>query len=345
VIHVSMTVTDLGRMRFAYSPLAEVTGSLHMVASGRTQPIHRGWFDAVRESLDGADLALLNAVIPARPFIADFLLLAGVTDLATSIDHQLRLLAGIPADQMRHEIEEVWRGEPMPRIVHDLIAAGEAGPPRLADALYRYWSAAIEPHWREVRAVLDEDVAYRAGELSKGGVGAILADLHHQISVHGHVLRIDKNHTCEQDLAGAGLLLVPSVFIWPNVVFAAGSAGPPTLTYAARGVGKLWGSSERATTDEEALGALLGRSRAAILTCLALPHSTTELALKLGQRPPSVSQHLSVLRRSGLVTSWRSGRCVLYRRTALATSIVEASSSSPGIGSKNAARPTGSGFT
>jgi DNA-binding transcriptional ArsR family regulator len=60
--------------------------------------------------------------------------------------------------------------------------------------------------------------------------------------------------------------------------------------------------------------------------------STTELSLKLGQSPSSVSQHLSVLRRSGLVTSWRSGRRVLYRRTDLATSIVEANSVAPAAG-------------
>jgi DNA-binding transcriptional ArsR family regulator len=121
---------------------------------------------------------------------------------------------------------------------------------------------------------------------------------------------------------------VPSVFTWPNVIFEAGSQGPSSLTYAARGVGKIWGASDAQAADDDALGALLGRSRAAILTCLELPHSITELALRLGQSPPSISQHLSVLRRSGLVISWRSGRSVLYRRTALAGSIVEASGSS-----------------
>jgi DNA-binding transcriptional ArsR family regulator len=53
---------------------------------------------------------------------------------------------------------------------------------------------------------------------------------------------------------------------------------------------------------------------------------------RIGQSPPSISQHLSVLRRSGLVTSWRSGRSVLYRRTTLASSIVEASGSSAAAG-------------
>jgi DNA-binding transcriptional ArsR family regulator len=74
---------------------------------------------------------------------------------------------------------------------------------------------------------------------------------------------------------------------------------------------------------DDTLASLLGRSRAAILTSLSVPRCTTELALTLGQSPPAVSQHLSVLRRSALVVSWRSGRKVLYKRTALGASIVE----------------------
>jgi len=102
--------------------------------------------------------------------------------------------------------------------------------------------------------------------------------------------------------------------------------GAPSLTYGARGVGTLWETDVREASDEEALGALLGRSRAAVLTAVGLPRSTTELAVELAQSPPAVSGHLSVLRRCGVVTSWRSGRRVLYQRTPLATSILTAAS-------------------
>jgi DNA-binding transcriptional ArsR family regulator len=44
---------------------------------------------------------------------------------------------------------------------------------------------------------------------------------------------------------------------------------------------------------------------------------------------PAVSAHLGVLRRAGLLTSWRAGRRVLYQRTPLATSIIAASSDRP----------------
>ena len=322
-----MSVSDLGRTRFAFSPLTEAAESLYMLASGAVHPLYRGWFESVRPRLDLVDLPLLTAVIPARPLIADFLL-AGAVDPTTTIEQQLRLVAELPADYLAAEIEAVWEDERMPPRARELIVSA-AGPRRLADALRRYWSVAIEPHWRAMRAVLDDDVAHRANKLTKGGVGAMLADLAPEVSLRGEVLRIDKKRQVdgdqEEDLSGIGLLLVPSVFVWPNVVFAVSPSGPATLTYPARGVASLWGHDDVVAAAENELGALLGRSRAEIIVALAVPHSTTELALALGQSPSSVSQHLSVLRRCGLVKSWRSGRSVLYRRTDLATSIVDAS--------------------
>jgi DNA-binding transcriptional ArsR family regulator len=317
-----MSAADLRRTRFAYSPLAEVAESLHMIASGRIHFLHRAWFATAREDLHRVDMRLLAAIVPPRRFIADFLF-TDASDTATTIEDQLRVVAVMPATALRRDMEEVWQGEPMPAVVRKIVA-DPAGPGRVADTLWRYWSVALEPHWRSMRAILDEDVAFRATELTKGGVGAMLAGLHESVSVVGDVLHIDKPVAAREDLAGAGLRLVPSVFVWPRVIFAISESGPCTLTYAARGVGNLWSHPDAAMTYEDPLAALIGRSRAAILCNLAVPMTTTELAIKLGQSAPAVSQHLSVLRRSSLATSWRAGRRVLYRRTALADSIVAA---------------------
>ncbi len=330
-----MSVADLGRTRFAFSPLAEVAESLYMLDSGAVHPLHRSWFNHVQPVLGDVDLELLHAVVPARPLIADFFF-AGETDPTTTIEQQLKLVARMPPTELAQELEDVWQGEALPRRVRALIAQGPHGPRHLAEALDRYWAIAIEPHWQAMRAVLDDDVAFRATELTRGGVAAMLADLTPEVSLHGDVLSIDKRLVSEQDLSGIGLLLVPSVFVWPNVVFAVSDTGAPTLTYPARGVGTLWRDDGGAAENEHALGALLGRSRAQILIALELPQSTTELALALGQSASSVSQHLSVLRRAGLVTSWRSGRSVLYRRTDLATSVVDASCA-PSSGATTAA--------
>ena len=61
-----------------------------------------------------------------------------------------------------------------------------------------------------------------------------------------------------------------------------------------------------------------------LLATLGLPRTTTQLAAQLGLSPPAVSQHLKVLKDTGLVTARRRGRMVLYRRTAAATTLLEA---------------------
>jgi hypothetical protein len=117
--------------------------------------------------------------------------------------------------------------------------------------------------------------------------------------------------------------MVPSVFTWPTIVWVTAPGNAASLIYPARGVGKLWSRGIASAGDQDPLSALLGRSRAEVLLALDLPRCTTELAAMLSQSAPAVSQHLSVLRRNGLVKSWRTGRRVMYQRTELASSIVQ----------------------
>jgi len=325
VIQVRLTVSDLARTRFAYSPLAEVGESLYLLSSGSIYGLHRAWYTDVASRLRGVDMELLISVVPPRPWIADFLFI-GATDATTSIGSQLDRLREMPAKDFADELRSVWRGGPPPPRVAELVEAGPRGPGILADVLFSYWEVAVEPHWPAMRAVLEEDVAYRARELTRNGAEAMLADMHPELSIKDDLLRIAKTRIdLHQDerLAGQGLLLVPSVFVWPNVVFAVDPSHPPSLTYPARGVGNLWVRPEPGLSDTDPLPALLGRSRAEILAALDLPLCTTDLAARLSQSASAVSQHLSVLRRNGLVRSWRAGRRVLYLRTDLATSIVE----------------------
>lgn len=327
VIQIRLSVGDLGRTRFAYSPLAEIAESLYLLSSRPAPLPHEGWLAAVRPRLDRVDMALLTAVVPHRPFIAGFFL-RGAVDRSTTVEQQLQALASSPVDALRRDLEQVWREDGFPPSLHDLLEDATHGPRRLADALWDYWCVALEPHWSAMRGVLDDDVAHRASELTKRGLAGLLGDMHPELTVKDDLLQIVKrrhpDHHEDHELGGVGMLLVPSIFVWPNLLFAADPSCPPTLTYPARGIGSMWGTTGSSTGEDDTLGALLGRSRAAVLTSLAVPQSTTELALRLGQSPPAVSQHLSVLRRSALVVSWRSGRTVLYQWTALGASIVEA---------------------
>ena len=302
-----LSATDLSRLRFAQSPLVEVVESLWMLATGRIRAPFRDWHRQVRGRLTAVDTALLGAVVPGQPVVANFL----IDEQATDIERQLSGIAECPPEVVRTDLEEVWTGLTPPPVLRD-ITAGPAGPRRLADALHTYWSTAVEPEWPRIRAALDDDIAYRAQSLTEGGTAAVFASLHPNL--------VGKNLTLPES-AGSGLRLVPSVFTWPFLLVAPGRSGPPSIIYGARQAETLWRATAGDEPDDDAVGALLGRTRAAILARLALPSTTTELARQLGQSPAAVSHHLSVLRQNGLVTSWRSGRRVLYRRTPLGNGV------------------------
>ena len=324
VIELRLSASDLSRVGFAYSPLAEAATSLHMLAAGRARPVHQRWLELVRERLQGIDLELLVAIVPARPRLDSFLFVGG-EDPRTTIEEQLSVLASADPTWIRTEMESVWGSESMPPAAAQVVALGSSGVHRIAEELYDYWQVAIAPYWPRMRAVLDGDLTHRAAQLTRGGLGALWADLHQELRVDGSTIRIDKpQYSCQYDLSGSGLRLVPSVFAWPKLIVDVDPHNRPALTYGARGVGLLW--ERDAEVDEgDALGALMGRTRALILARLALPLSTTRLAAQIGYSPPAVSQHLAVLRRCGLVSSRRAGRSVLYQRTALASGLLAAS--------------------
>ena len=200
------------------------------------------------------------------------------------------------------------------------------GGTRIAEALHEYWTIAIKPYWPQIRAVLDADVAYRASRLAGGGIEALLNDLHPQLELAEHAIHVQSTaRPREHELGGAGLVLVPCVFAWPHVMADFGAGNAPSITYAPRGIGDLWPDVATPPPDGEALTALLGRTRSAILLGVGLPKSTSDLAAELRQSMATVSGHLSVLKRAGFVTSWRVGRRVLYQRTPLATTVAAAS--------------------
>jgi DNA-binding transcriptional ArsR family regulator len=322
MIRLRLSPTVLARMRFAYSPLAETAKSLYMINSGTIHPLHRGWYERVRSDLGRVDRELLRAVVPPGGHVAEFLFV-GATATTTTIEEQLQLVADWPLEHFMSELAQARRGVGPSAAARRLVELGADGPRRVADAVEQYWRVAVEPYWPQLRAVLDADVAYRVGRLARGGIAELMQDLHPSVELTEHAIRVAS--LAEDDVDAGGLTLVPCVFIWPRLWVEIGLAGEPSLTYGARGVGALWQDIDGDSDDEEdALGALLGRTRAEILVSLRLPRSTTDLARLLRLTPPTVSAHLAILRRGGLVTCWRSGRRVLYQRTGVGSTIVAA---------------------
>jgi Family of unknown function (DUF5937) len=153
----------------------------------------------------------------------------------------------------------------------------------------------LAPWWERIRDLLDGDIAVRARRLADGGLERLFADLNPSIHLDGDTLAVSGRVAGLRDLAGEGLVLMPSAFVWPGVVLVLDPPWQPTLIYPARGIAGLW--QPPAGQLPAALGRLLGRTRARLLLALAEPASTAILARRLGCRSATPTRRRGVRRR------------------------------------------------
>jgi DNA-binding transcriptional ArsR family regulator len=312
VISYEFGPDDLARVRFAISPLFELAASWQVLRDPARHSIHAPWMRAVRDRVAGLDLSMLDAVIPEGPYLPDFVTPPPErprTDFAT----ELRRLRATPAEQVARELGWAYPGRRLPPGARLLVEDTATGLRRLTDVMAAYWERALAPWWERVRTTLEADIAYRGTRLAEGGPLAAFSDLNPDVEWRNGRLDVRRPYEASVPLAGRGLVLLPVVFVWGHVWAMIDPPWQPTLVYAPRGVGLLWEPQDR---TPDALADLLGRRRAQLLTELAAPATTQELARRLDASPGGVSEHLTVLRRAGLVAGRREGRTVRYERTA-----------------------------
>jgi DNA-binding transcriptional ArsR family regulator len=319
-LRIDVRNEDLTMSRFALSPLWELTQALRLLAGVQGQPdvpVLRPWLvrarDRYQELARETDLAVILA-LHTPSWGPDFLAPVPAS-VNTTIGDLLDQVRSTSPDQAHREVAKALRRQPRvdPRIEGILTSDRVAG--YAADVLAAAWQALLESDWRTLRAILERDVVYRAGQLAAKGWAAALTDLHATLSWRqGHIELSRWAADEDAELGGRGLLFIPSVFVWPRLALTLDPPWPPALIYPARGVSALWEKPGR-TGPGTALHRLLGTSRAAILLALEDPASTTQLAAALGQSLGGIGDHLAVLREAGLITRARSGRSVLYRRT------------------------------
>ncbi|MGK5499453.1 DUF5937 family protein [Streptomyces sp. URMC 125] len=228
-------------------------------------------------------------------------------------------------------------------VVRGMLADPERAVRTLAGLLERVWEALVAPHWPRLRALLEADVSFHARLLAEGGLDRLFTALRSRVSWDDGTLSVDLPHDHAHNPGGEGVTLLPSAFVWPGAVGGAvlppgparlpggerpgstarpAGAGRAVVVYPARGVGGLWAGP--ADGPPRALARLLGAHRAAVLAALDEPASTTDLAVRLGLAPSSVSAHLRTLREAGLLSSHRVRHRVLYERTPLGASLADA---------------------
>lgn len=320
MIELVFAPDDVARVRFAFSPLWELVRSVRVLKDPSGYALHLPWAHAVRASARGLDLGPLWELVPSAGYIPDFLTPPPETPFP-DFHAELDAVRATPPEVVAGELRWIDPSWGRTEAWNDLAAEPERTLERVTGLLDDYWAVALEPFWERIRDLFDGELLRRARALAAQGAEGLFADLHPTVAWATDTLRVDRARGLRyrSELAGRGLLLVPSVFVWPHVSVMM-PPYQPVLSYPPYGVATIWEAAPAAPPD--ALAALIGRRRAELLLALGTPASTTDLARRMGVTPGAVSQHLGVLRACGLVAGHRLGRRVLYTRTGSGDALV-----------------------
>ena len=319
LVEYELAGADLGEVRFALSPMNEVTLSLRTWRDPGRYPLMLPWLNLTASTRAGLDGEILLALTNENLWTPDFLNPRPRSPL-TRFDDELEMVAATPLDVVREHLADVHT-EGLPAVLRgrrDRVLA------RIVDALAAYWATCFEPWWPRMRTVLEADIVYRGRTMAREGLAAMFTDLSSRLRLVDDVLLVEltADIAFRRSTAGEGLTLAPSLFT-RNCSTPISAEEPPLIMYGARGAGTLWETEPPGRRD--ALANLLGAARARLLGLVESPASSTELAVRLGVTTSAVNQHLRALRDGGLLTSARHGRSVLYLRSELGDRLLSAS--------------------
>ncbi len=318
-------VDVMANSRFAVSPRAEVVGALGALLRPRSpdqrafRAAHGAAFAGWISGRPGMRELVAASFRDPRPdrvgWIADYLSHPPETEPAT-FDDELAQLRRLTDDELRADLHETSQAPLDPALVRP-------GVRDLAVELMTWlWTHAVETDWSRRERILRADIVSRTNQLARNGWGAVLRDLGRDREWVGDgQLRINRYALPPRILpAGSTLLFVPA---HTEATWAGWYADRYALYYPV--AGRL---ARIDAANAAGLGPLIGRHRAGLLVLLDVPRSTSQLATLSGQALGSVGGHLKVLLGAGIVVRRRSGREVLYWRTALGDALVAADGAS-----------------
>ena len=327
---LELDVADLAATRFAISPLYETLKALPLLADPGRSAVNRPWVRWALAELNGRPLRLPRVwplIVTDLPYMPEFLFPAPAGQ-APGFDEELAAVCAAPAEAVRASLRRVYGDGRWPDSATELFERPRETLAAIAAEVAGYHDRLIAPHWERMRSVLEADVSYHARLLAGGGARSLFSELHPGLRWSASKLLMTDADAGPGDpqvtLGPDGLVLVPSVFTWPDWSIKKATSTQTTLVYPARGAATVWASPEATTGDATAVELLLGAPRARLLEALCSPATTTALARRLGVTPSAVSQHLAALHRGGLVDKQRSGRTVLYQTSALGLALLGA---------------------
>lgn len=305
MLRVFFTSEDLARVRVASGPdyLWEISNSVQTLQRRDGARVFGEWRRWARPRLSDSARLLLSPLLPPHGYSPDFLTptYGDCETLHAAVDTLVRT----PRSRLRTDLTRVAASRRLPGWTESLAGGDGDTLQLLGHALRTYHLEALAPFWRRIHAHIDADRMVRLHSLLDGGTDGLLAGLGSQFRWRPPVLEADYPVDHDMRLDGRGITLQPSFFCWPTPITLADDELRPVLVYPIdHALG--WARSTPADRPEDdALGPLIGHTRAAVLKATRTGSSTVELARQLSVTHPAISQHVKVLRAAGLVTTVR----------------------------------------
>jgi DNA-binding transcriptional ArsR family regulator len=321
MLRIYFTTDDVARTRLAPGPdpLWELVMSVHMLRRQPGDLLFAQWRQAtgpaIRRAALGDRLRLLLALTPTAGYFPDFL---NPSAAAQGLQHGLEAIRETPKSALAHDIRQLARSRALPDGVQHLASGQPAMLAELTDTMQTCYDLTVAPYRRTVETAVERDRQYRARALADGGVEGLLASFRPTMQWDAGELRIPSHRDQELHLCGRGLLFIPSYFCINGPITMFDPSLPPVVVYS---VAK---QADTLAVSPGALGALIGVTRAVVLEAICgQPTTTTDLARRLGISASTASEHTTVLRRAGLVTSYRDGNRVVHHPTILGLTLLE----------------------
>jgi len=325
MLRIYFSNEDIARTRIAPAPdpFWELVSSIHMLRGQPGDLLFTDWRRSTVAALrrSGVDRAsrMLWSLVPTLGYFPDFLtppLAAGGFDVG------LDAIRSTPVSVLRQELGKVVVPSNQGDSVR-ILASGDVDAMRhLTEGARKYYDTAVSPHWPAVEGAIARDRARSMEAMATGGVEAVLGRLKPWASWSSGELRIPSHQDQSIDLAGRGLLLVPSFFCVNHPMTLFDASLSPVLIHPVSHDGPPF-APRPATT--EPVGALIGSTRAAVLR-EAAGASTLDIARRVGIATASASEHATVLRAAGLIVSHREGNRMLHYLTPLGLALLGQSS-------------------
>lgn len=304
-----MITVDLGArlastVRWRPSPVLETLGWLRLTRDGGTDPAYGAPDARARDLLADPDVALAAELLPhADGPTPDFL--APAPPDGTPAGAAKDQFGQIRATDHAIAAVQVWEGLGDRQLSPNASSALRAGTlcTRAARGLESFWSSGMTGVWDAAETALRAEIDQCTRLLDSGGISAALGAVHDRLSADGALeLRADG---APAGPSPSELVIIPTALYGPTRIAVRLWGEHPFITYPI-------GTTATHPASNTELRRLLGPTRAAILRHLASARSTTELSGELELAAATISYHVKVLQRAGLLVRSRDRHSVLY---------------------------------